>query len=99
MTQLIVQFRQEFNVTYSGETFQSPSTEIILPINEILGGFPDAEVKQLLGGTISGAEERMKSYYTIYLDDPERAQDLERRLQSQPAIEAAYIKPPAEPPW
>ena len=98
MTQLIVQFRQEFNVTYSGETFQSPSTKIIEPVNEILGGFPDAQVKQLLSETMGGAEERMRSYYMIYLDDPARAQDLERRLQSQPAVEAAYIKPLAEPP-
>lgn len=88
MIQLIIQFRHEFNVTHSGETFQSPSTKTIEPVNEILRGFPDAQVEQLLGGT----------YYTIYLDDPERAQDLERRLQSQTAVEAAYIKPPAEPP-
>ena len=98
MIQLIIQFRHEFNVTYSGETFQSPSTKIIEPVNEILRGFPDAQVEQLLGGTVSGAGDRMRSYYTIYLDDPERAQDLERRLQSQTAVEAAYIKPPAEPP-
>ncbi len=98
MTQLIVQFRREFNVTYSGETFQSPSTKAIEPVNEILTGFPDARIKPLFIGAMRGAGEHMRSYYAIYVDDLRRAQDLEHKLHSQPAIEAAYIKPPAEPP-
>jgi len=96
--QLIVRFRREFNVTYSGETFRSTSMKIIEPVNKILAEFPDVRIKQSPSGNVSGAGDRMRSYYAIYLDDLRRAQDLEHKLQSQLAVEAAYIKPPAEPP-
>ena len=98
MIQLVVRFRREFNVTYSGGTFQSSSTKIIEPVNKILAEFPGAQVKQSPSGNVSGVGNRTGSYYNIYVDDLRRAQDLEHKLQSQPALEVAYIKPPAEPP-
>ena len=98
MIQLVVRFQREFKVTYTGETFQSPSTKIIEPVNEILKAFPDARIKPPSGGTTNDGRGLEGFYYMLYLDDLRRAEDLRDKLDSQPAVETAFIKKSAEAP-
>ena len=97
MIQLIVRFHPELDVTYSSGVFQS-SSEATQPINNILKGFPDAQVEPLFTGEGDEIPSHMQGYYAINLADPDRAQNLQRQLQRQTSVEAAYIKPPAELP-
>ena len=98
MTQLIIQFRSELDVTYGGGVFRSPSAKAIQPINDILRSYADAQVEPVFGGETKDVPPHMRNYYQINLEDENRARALERLLQQQTSLEAAYIKPPAELP-
>ena len=98
MTELIIQFRPEFDVTYQGGAFRSRSARAIQPINDILRSYPDAKVEPVFGGEMKDVPAHMRNYYVINLEDENRARALERLLQQQASLEAAYIKPPAELP-
>ena len=47
MVQLVVWFRPEFSVNYRGGVFVSPAMQAIAPVNDILHGYPDAQVESL----------------------------------------------------
>lgn len=96
--QLIVRFRTELDVTYSHGSFRSSSAEAIEPINNILRSFPDARVEPLFTGDRGDVPAHMRGYYAINLADADRAQAFQHQLQHHAAVEAAYIKPPAELP-
>ncbi len=98
MTQLIVQFRPELDVTYSNGAFRGSAAEAIELINNILRSFPDAQVEPLFTGDRGGVPAHMRGYYAVNLADADRAQALQHQLQHQTSVEAAYIKPPAELP-
>ena len=98
MVQLIVWFRPEFNVNYKEGVFVSSSLQAIGPVNDILHGYPDAQVEPLFKNNAGAVPEYMRYRYTINIADADRAQSLQRELQYQKSVEAAYLKPEAELP-
>jgi len=98
MVQLIVWFRPEFSVNYRDGVFVSPAMQAIAPVNDILHGYPDAQVEPLFQDNAGAVPEYMQYRYTINFADADRAQSLQRELQYQKPVEAAYIKPEAELP-
>jgi len=98
MVQLVVWFRPEFSVNYRNGVFVSPSMQAIGPVNDILHGYPDAQVESLFDNNAGTVPEYMRYRYIIHIVDAGRAQSLQRELQYQKSIEAAYIKPEAELP-
>ena len=97
MIQLIIRFRPELDVTYSNGVFHSTSATI-QPINDLFKNFPDAQVETVFTGNRDKIPAQMQGYFTVNLVDSDRAQTLQKQLQSQTSIDAAYIKPPAELP-
>jgi hypothetical protein len=98
VTQIVIQFRPELGVTYRDGAFRSSSAEVIQPINDILWRLPDASVEPVFGGAAGDMPSHMRYYFMISLEDEDRARSLERILQQQPSLMAAYVKPGAELP-
>ena len=97
IVQLIIRFRPELDVTYSNGVFHS-SSAVIKPINDLLKSYPDAQVETLFTGDRDKIPDHMRGYYAINLAGSDKAQILQNQLQRQTSIDAAYIKPIAEPP-
>lgn len=72
----------------------TPSTE---PSREIFDAA--AELGVVLDPMDPGsAESPLADYFVVMVADPDLAQDIATRFQRCQAIEAAYVKPPAELP-